>query len=358
MKVSKKIVMLMVIIFVIADIMLIKNVYAKESANTESTQESSNDSDVVLAYYDIKTQKETLYTVGDLERIIANAKKRRSIKETVEPKSPTKLPSTKYLTEAEVKKFEEANKNTNEYYGETTYGVRAVDNRMLVDNVDTDPYYKIAKLYYTKKINAEGTKSCKYDGTGFAVGYNLCATARHCITDEYGNWVTDFKAYYGYNGLNNSYCDLLTNVSGYVYYPQYITGTNAEGKITVDSNYDIAFVIWGEQTVSETGCFGMSSDISNWMSLRTAGYPGDLDSGYRMYQAFGNVTSYTDTRLKCDNIYCNRGQSGSPYYDTNGYVYGVVTHGQINSDETVSGESSGRRIDAALIQWLQSNGYA
>lgn len=358
MKVSKKIVMLMIIIFVIADIMLLKNVYAKESANTESTQECSTASDVVFAYYDIKTQKETLYTIEDLERTIANAKESRSIKETVEPKSPTKLPSTKYLTEAEVKKFEEANKNTSEYYGETTYSARAVDNRTLVNDVDTDPYYKIAKLYYTKKTNAAGTTSAVYEGTGFAVGYNLCATARHCLTDNYGNWVTDFKAYYGYNGLHNSYCNLLTDVSGYVYFPQYITGTDAEGKITVDADYDIAFVIWGEQTVSETGCFGMSSDISNGMSLRTAGYPGDLDSGCRMYQAFGSITSYTDTRLNCDNIYCNRGQSGSPYYDANSYVYGVVTHGQINSDQTVSGESSGRRIDAALIQWLQSNGYA
>lgn len=358
MKVNKKIVTLMIIVFAIADIMLIKNVYAKESANTESTQECSDDSDAVLAYYDIKTQKETLYTAEDLERTITDAKKSRSIKETVEPKSPTELPSAKYLTEAEVKKFEEANKNTNEYYGETTYSVRAVDNRTLVDDVDTDPYYKIAKLYYTKKTNAAGTTSRGYIGTGFAVGYNLCATARHCITDDYGNWVTNFQAYYGYNGLNNSYCDLLTNVSGYVYYPQYITGTDSEGKITVDADYDIAFVIWGEQTVSETGCFGMSSDISNGMNLRTAGYPRDLDNGLRMYQAFGSVTSYTDTRLNCDNIYCNGGQSGSPYYDADFYVYGVVTHTQINSDQTVSGESSGRRIDVALIQWLQSNGYA
>lgn len=352
----------MVITFAMIVALLPQDAYAYnvESINTMQTvsDESGSDSDAVLAYYDVETQTETLLTEKDLQDTISNARKRnRSIGTTVEPQSAVEPHTIQNLTEDEIEQFDEAADNTREYYGETASNMRAIDNRTLVSNPQADPYYRMAKLYYTQKTNASGTTSGGYMGTGFAVGYNLCATARHCITDDYGNWSTDFKAYYGYNGYNNTYCDLLDNVWGYIYYPQYITGKSSNGKIQVDMDYDIAFVIWGERTVEETGCLGMSSEISNGMSLITAGYPGDRDNGYRMYRAAGNVTSFTNLRLKCDNIYCYPGQSGSAYYDAGLYAHGVITHTDMLSNDVVSGESSGRRFDATLIQWLQSNGY-
>ena len=76
-----------------------------------------------------------------------------------------------------------------------------------------------------------------------------------------------------------------------------------------------------------------------------------------MYEAYGSVTSYTDQRLSCDNIYCAGGQSGSPYFDNDYYAHGILTHTRMLNSTQVSGESSGRRYDYSLIVWLQNNNY-
>lgn len=356
MKMKKIISVLMV--FVLTIMMIPQNVLAFDSENSNKYQMPDAGSDAVLAYYDVKTQTETLITEDELQAVLSSSQ-RRGNTSTAEfaPQTATEPQVQKSLTETEKQMFDEAKNNTLEYYGQSQMLTRAVDNRNLVSNPQADPYYRIAKLYFSHATNAAGTQKGGYMGTGFAIGPNLCATARHCLTDDYGNWSTDFKAYYGYNGNNNTYSNLFTNVSAYIYYPQYITGTGADGKITTDANYDVAFVIWGERTVEKTGCFGMSSDISNGMSLRTAGYPGDRDYGNRMYEAYGSVTSYTSLRLGCDNIYCAGGQSGSPYFDASYYAHGVLTHTNMLSATVVSGESSGRRYDYSLIVWLQNNNY-
>lgn len=356
MKVKKIISILMV--FALTIMMIPQNVLAYDLENSNKYQGSDAGSEAVLAYYDVKTQTETLITEDELQAIVSSSQMRRST-DTAEfaPQTATEPQVQKPLTEIEKQRFDDAKNNTLEYYGETEKSTRAIDNRSIVSNPQADPYYRVAKLYYSKTTNAAGTQKKGYMGTGFAVGPNLCATARHCLTDDYGNWSTDFSAYYGYDGRNNTYTHRFTNVSGYVYYPQYITGTGDDGKITTDSNYDVAFVIWEERTVEKTGCFGMSSDISNGMSLRTAGYPSDRDNGYRMYEVYGFVTSYTDFRLRCDNIYCAGGQSGSPYFDANYYVHGVMTHTRMLNETVVSGESSGRRYSDSLIVWLQNNNY-
>lgn len=356
MKMKKIISVLMVLVLTV--MMIPQNVLAYDSENSNKYQMSDAGSDAVLAYYDVKTQTETLITEDELQAVISSSQ-RRSNTNTAEfaPQTATEPQVQKPLTETEKQMFDEANKNTLEYYGETQKLTRAVDNRRLVSNPQADPYYRIAKLYFSHALNAAGTQKEGYAGTGFAIGPNLCATARHCLTDDYGNWCTDFKAYYGYNGNNNTYSHQFTNVTGFIYYPQYIKGTKADGTIKTDENYDVAFVIWGERTVEKTGCFGMDSDIRKKMSLRTIGYPGDLNDGERMYEAYGSVTRYTDLRLDCDNIYCAPGQSGSPYIDGSYYAHGVLTHTEMLSETVVSGESSGRRYDNSLIVWLQNNNY-
>ena len=343
-------------IFVLTIMLIPQDIFACDLK--DNCQSLDAGSDAVLAYYDVKTQTETLITEDELQAVVSSAQRKRSVDTAeFEPQSASEPQEQKLLTKKEKQMFDDAKNNTLEYYGESQKSTRAIDNRSLVSNPQADPYYRIAKLYFSETTNAAGTQKAGYMGTGFAVGPNLCATARHCLTDSYGKWVTDFKAYYGYNGYNNTYSNCFSNVSGYIYYPQYITGTNADGTITTDSNYDVAYVIWGERTVEKTGCFGMSSAISNGMNLRTAGYPGDRDNGYRMYEAYGSVTSYTDQRLSCDNIYCAGGQSGSPYFDNDYYAHGILTHTRMLNSTQVSGESSGRRYDYSLIVWLQNNNY-
>lgn len=322
----------------------------------------NNDSNVVLAYYDVATGKETLYTAEDLKsKLSSNLDKVGSSVKT-KPQKATMKVSQKKLSNKQQKVLEEAEKNTLEYNktmqnpneidskrmeSDNSVSTLSTDNRTLVTDVNSQPYYSIAKLCYTKATSQNSETTSDYVGTGFAVGYNLCATARHCITDNYGNWVTNFKAYYGYNGEADTYSNLLTNVTGYVYYPQYIKGYNEDGTIQTDWEYDIAFVVWGNRTVEQTGCFGMSSDISVGTAIQTAGYPADLRNGLRMYKDSGMVSSLTDRKIWYSNITTFGGQSGSPVYDTNLYVYGVHTHR----------EPSGRRIDGALIQWLIDAGY-
>lgn len=304
--------------------------------------ESSLNDEVVLAYYDVKTGKETLYRASDFEKM-----RGVRVNNVVYPKSATNEIVEKKLSTSEIENLNKA--QTKDNFEMETISTRTVDNRMLVSNPQADPYYKIAKLYFNQAYNSLG-ETGNYMGTGFAVGNRLCATARHCLTDNYGNWSTNFTAYYGYNGNNNTYNNKLTNVSGYIYYPQYITGKNADGTIITDPDYDIAFVIWDQRTVEMTGCFGMNSALNNNMALRTAGYPGDLNSGLRMYESYGNLTGSTDLRMFCNNIYCMGGQSGSTYFDADQFVYGVITH-------TAEGASSGRRLDSAVIQWIIDNKY-
>lgn len=319
-----------------------------------AADDNFDDLEVVLAYYDLDTQTETLYTAKELqERFSANSSYGDSLVASA-PMEPTVISSEKKLTPQEKASFLEAERNTLEKYGTATLKnsfnlLAAKDNRKQVDE-KSNPYYRIAKCQFTKYTDKNKTKIAAYEGTGFAVGYNLCATARHCITDDYGNFVTHFWAYYGYDGVDDTYTNRITDVAGYVYFPQYITGTNADGTIKTDPAYDIAFVIWEEQTVSLTGCFGMSSNISQNMSIRSAGYPGDLNDGDLMYETKGNILSFNNLTLSSNHC-AAPGQSGSPYFDDNFYAYAVLTGGY--SDGTVAG----CRITATLIQWLKDQGH-
>ena len=340
---------------------------AKVTSKTKAENVTSNNSDAVLAYYDVESKTETLYTANELQNMLNKRNVAKNTTISSKSQMPEKKSNTKKLSTKEISDFAKAKADTmNETSNEVAYTQNTLtssastntnDGRTLVNDASSDPYYRIAKLYFTQYTSQDKSTSSGYIGTGFAVGKNLCATARHCITDSYGNFDTSFKAYYGYNGSNNTYTNLFTDVSGYVYYPQYIASTNDDGTINVNTDYDIAFVIWNNETVSLTGCFGMSSTISTGMSLRTAGYPGDLNGGLRMDEDYGTVTSYTNLRMNCDDIYAFGGQSGSPYFDSNYYAYGIMTHTTVDSLGNVIGNSSGRRFDGTLIQWLIDAGY-
>lgn len=218
-------------------------------------------------------------------------------------------------------------------------GIIGNDDRTLVSNVSTFPYYSVCKLVVTFASDPDHV----YLGTGFAVGRNLCCTARHCITDSTGAFPTSVTAYYGYAG--GSYTYKATDVSYYIYSPAYTYG----GIIN-----DYAFISWQNTNSGNTGCFGMQENATIGTALDTAGYPSEQGyNGEWMYKCSGTLTNTTN-----DNLYFNmdvaKGQSGSPIYvnaSSGPYVNGIITH------KTGAGYNIGYRINSDLIQWLIDNGH-
>lgn len=156
---SRKVFIWMILIFAIIVSVLPQNAFAdimeRECSVQEQFNGSNSNSDAVLAYYDVKTQTESLFTEKDLQETISEERnKGKIIGTSVEPQKATKSHVIHNLTKEEVERFEVARENTKEYYGIETSNIRAVDNRTLVSNPQADPYYRIAKLYFNHKLNA------------------------------------------------------------------------------------------------------------------------------------------------------------------------------------------------------------
>lgn len=263
--------------------------------------------------------------------------------DTLKPKSPLFTGQRKQLTQKEKENFKEARRNTEKLEGidplagdDLAFDISAFsvanDTRTLVSNPTQYPYYMVCKLLI------EHQDGSMYIGSGFAVGNSLCATARHCITQQDGQFVKSITAYYGYN--NGSYTNKFSNVSSYIYQPDYTYG---------ETTNDYAFIVWNTKTVSQTGCFGLSDDLYTNMTLKTAGYPGDMYSGERMISGYGSLNSFDNTNLYM-GMYCAGGQSGSPIYVDGPYAKGVLTHS--------AGATTVCRRFGGLISWLKNNGYA
>lgn len=217
-------------------------VLAAGQANIYTVDEGEEDN-IVLGYYDISTGKETLYTEEQLEKEFSiDAKKLTGAVKTKARKATKAYKKTK-LTKQQKKEIATAKEDAS--IGGETFGIQVSDG-ILGNNIkkiesaenftasnmgDYSDRMLVSKnaSYYNLvcKLTGEGdfydtTNSKKFhgtsSGTGFAVGKKLCATARHCITDSYGNWLTNIKAYYGYDGDANEYTNLLTNVAGYVFF--------------------------------------------------------------------------------------------------------------------------------------------
>ncbi len=340
--------------------------------NTKTYLENDTDDGVVLGYYDISTGKETLYTEEQLEREysidakslkgIIKTEARNASKEYKKKKmtNSQKMESMCAIEDASISKINPIFQWKNKVLGnqiannlETQNSLTSVTNdysdRILVQK-NSSYYNRVCKII-ANGVFYDGTTNSKFNGissgTGFAVGKNLCATARHCITDSYGNWMTDIKAYYGFDGDTNEYTNLLTNVKGYVFFPSYITGYETNGTIKTDWNYDVAFLIWDTETVQKTGCFGMVGGFDEGETpIRIAGYPSAL-GGKRMYTGVGMLAKTTATKLWYSGISTSSGDSGAPLFSESLYAYGVHTHS----------DWSGRRFDSELIQWFWDNGY-
>lgn len=327
----------------------------------DTSVQSNESTDYVLAYYDIATGVETMLTAKEAKIRFGLDVDPDTLVISAEPKKPTEEPVEKKLTEKEEKEVAEANKRGIERFYEldadrknslvpmseqiNTWQPESADRiadsdietRTVVSDLHQHPYYSTAKIY----------TGDTWIGTGFAVGKNLLATARHCIQKSDG-WVSSVTAYFGFNNNINTYIYKADNAVGYIYYPTETITNGLE---------DWAFVVWGTDTVSSTGCFGMNGAGYTGMPVKTIGYPQDLDNGNRMYECSGTITSCSDYDFIC-SLRVYNGQSGSPAYQETAegpYAIGIVTSSWFPVNGTNAAVA--RRIDSGLVGWLIENGY-
>ncbi len=311
------------------------------SASAKSEREETT-YEKKLVYYDIKTKKETPLSKSDLKREFSIDIDAENSSIISKPQKAAKEISSKKLTPEEKSKLINANKEASPLFPFSfpilpqVNAAAIPDIRTPVSNPNSFPYYCVAKIY---------GEHDQWLGTGFAVGKRLLATARHCIDkDANGNFHNTVTAYFGYDLNQSIYSYRTSDLAGYIYYP------------TVSSHLDDwIFLVWGSDTVQNTGCFGMDGAGRNQLGVSTAGYPQDLQDGNRMYKCSGVITACRSWDFTC-SLRASHGQSGSPvYYNTSGgpYAIGILTSAVIGSNIV-----DARRIDSGLVGWLRDSGHA
>ena len=208
------------------------------------------------------------------------------------------------------------------------------DNRTVISNTTSSPYYGIAYL------NVTFTNNKTYRGTAFMISQNVMLTAGHNLYKS-GYKVKSIVIYPGRSGD---------------YIPKKVTAT----KFYLDTKYtgtqpdwDYGIIVLNSNIRKTTGWFGLhaTSDAKSIgiQKVTVTGYPSDL-AGRKMWRDVGTVSSVTSNRFK-HNADTYKGNSGSPSYaysSTYGYqVYGIHTNGGNYS----------RRITKSLFDWLKNNGF-
>lgn len=103
-------------IFVLTIMLIPQDIFACDLK--DNCQSLDAGSDAVLAYYDVKTQTETLITEDELQAVVSNAQRKRSVDTAeFEPQSASEPQEQKLLTKKEKQMFDDAKNNTLEYNG-------------------------------------------------------------------------------------------------------------------------------------------------------------------------------------------------------------------------------------------------
>ncbi len=197
------------------------------------------------------------------------------------------------------------------------------DERVYVSSVTTYPWRTVVKLFITFPDSAQGGCSGSIIGCPDGHGYHVL-TAGHCVySHSHGGWATSIKVV---PGLDWSY--MPYNYAWMTYMRSY-TGWTVSGM----SEHDWAMITLDRNVGDYTGWMGrmtagsgssIYTDIQN-----TAGYPGDLSSGLRMYWN-SNSGHSADSYNHWYYLDTAGGQSGSPvwrYVSDSRYILTVHTCG-------------------------------
>jgi len=172
--------------------------------------------------------------------------------------------------------------------------VHGNDDRIQVGNTTTFPWRAIVKLEMTYPSGN------RYICSGAMISPYHALTAGHCVYDhDEDDWADSVDVSPGMDGEDNSDGDSngrFYGTASAIHFRTYTAWTQNE-----DANHDWALLTLDRRVGNTTGWLGYEwrsdDDDFDGMSVNTAGYPGDLDFGERMYRAFGQTDHATALKL-------------------------------------------------------------
>jgi glutamyl endopeptidase len=212
--------------------------------------------------------------------------------------------------------------------------VIGADDRVRISPTTSFPWRAMTKLRMTFPSGRQFICS----GALVAAKYTL--TAGHCVySHDEGGWATSIEVIPGLDGTYKPYGSAFaTRLRSYIGWTR-----------DRDSNYDMGLITLDRTIGNSTGWFGYASYASvDGLTANLGGYPGDRDSGLRLYYHYGAINSSTTNRVSY-TIDTAGGQSGSGVYRINSgsrYIFAVHTNGGTSSN-------SGTRITSGRFSDLQ-----
>lgn len=216
------------------------------------------------------------------------------------------------------------------------------DDRTAVFSTTRYPFSAVGRVlsYYATEIHA---------GTGAMIGDSTVLTAAHVVYDQTLGAPTSIQFIPGANGSSQPF-GVATVVRTDVPEPWTQSG---------DENFDIAVLTLDNSVGGQTGMlpFGNlpESTLAN-QTLRSAGYPADLDNGTTMYSAPGPFLGI-DGNMLLEEIDTEPGQSGSPIWYQSGPDITVVatligTRQTTETNGTTNVQGVGCYISSDINTWI------
>lgn len=220
-----------------------------------------------------------------------------------------------------------------------TWTVIGADDRVRISPTTSYPWRTQCKLVITFPNNS------RWIGSGTLIASKYVLTAGHCVyVSSQGGWARSIEVIPALDGSSRPYGTAwATRLRTYTGWTQYQS-----------SDHDFALITLDRTVGNSTGWLG----YGYWSSVmyvtgNIAGYPGDRDSGLRLYYHYGSILSDSGYQVQY-TIDTAGGQSGSGVYRIlNGsrYVFAVHAWGS-------STRNGGTKIDSSkynsIASWIAS----